>query len=130
MVERGMPLTRVRKICQGIAFLGPAACMVGCALLTPYAIKSTAAAAATQVWGGRMWQHSLALGLGVAEESMCLYVAHEHRAAKRCCSTCNPPVRVVNNFMVQGVRYGRCAMLPCPGARFATDPPSPSQTVW
>lgn len=51
MVERGMPLTRVRKICQGIAFLGPAACMVGCALLTPYAIKSTAAAAATQTAG-------------------------------------------------------------------------------
>ncbi|KAF5840713.1 major facilitator superfamily domain-containing protein [Dunaliella salina] len=51
MVERGMPLTRVRKICQGIAFLGPAACMVGCALLTPYAIQSTAAAAATQTAG-------------------------------------------------------------------------------
>jgi len=52
MVEQGMPLTRVRKICQGIAFLGPAACMVGCALLTPYAINSTSAAAATQVRQG------------------------------------------------------------------------------
>lgn len=30
-----MSLTRVRKICQGIAFVGPAVCMVACALLTP-----------------------------------------------------------------------------------------------
>lgn len=36
MVDRGVPLTRVRKICQGVAFLGPAACMVACALLTPH----------------------------------------------------------------------------------------------
>jgi len=49
MVEQGMPLTRVRKICQGVAFIGPAACMIGCAILTPYAIQSTAASAATQV---------------------------------------------------------------------------------
>lgn len=35
MVERGVPLTQVRKICQGIAFIGPALCMVACAMLTP-----------------------------------------------------------------------------------------------
>jgi len=35
MVERGMPLTTVRKLCQGIAFVGPAICMIACAILTP-----------------------------------------------------------------------------------------------
>lgn len=35
LVKGGMPLTRVRKLCQGAAFVGPAMCMVGCALLTP-----------------------------------------------------------------------------------------------
>lgn len=43
MVEKGIKLTRVRKICQNIAFLGPAACMIACGLLTP-AAGSTAAA--------------------------------------------------------------------------------------
>lgn len=36
-VRTGMPLTRVRKLCQGIAFVGPAMCMIACALLTPSA---------------------------------------------------------------------------------------------
>jgi ACS family sodium-dependent inorganic phosphate cotransporter len=36
-VKRGMSLTRVRKLCQGIAFVGPAACMLACAALTPAA---------------------------------------------------------------------------------------------
>ncbi|GLC45333.1 hypothetical protein PLESTB_000310800 [Pleodorina starrii] len=45
-VRSGMPLTRVRKICQGIAFVGPAACMIACAILTP-AAAVTAKAAAT-----------------------------------------------------------------------------------
>lgn len=35
MVERGVKLTTVRKICQNIAFIGPAVCMIACALLTP-----------------------------------------------------------------------------------------------
>lgn len=35
MVKRGVSLTTVRKVCQGIAFVGPAACMVACAVLTP-----------------------------------------------------------------------------------------------
>lgn len=43
LVERGMRLTTVRKICQNIAFIGPALCMVACALLTPEP-GSTAAA--------------------------------------------------------------------------------------
>jgi ACS family sodium-dependent inorganic phosphate cotransporter len=34
-VKRGMSLTRARKLCQGIAFVGPAACMLACAALTP-----------------------------------------------------------------------------------------------
>ncbi len=36
-VRTGMPLTRVRKLCQGIAFVGPAMCMLACAILTPSA---------------------------------------------------------------------------------------------
>ncbi|KXZ52410.1 hypothetical protein GPECTOR_9g454 [Gonium pectorale] len=47
-VRSGVPLTRVRKICQGIAFVGPAACMIACALLTP-AAAATAKAAVTGV---------------------------------------------------------------------------------
>ncbi|KAF6256196.1 carbohydrate transporter [Scenedesmus sp. NREL 46B-D3] len=35
LVKRGMSLTKVRKIAQGLAFVIPAACMVACALLTP-----------------------------------------------------------------------------------------------
>jgi ACS family sodium-dependent inorganic phosphate cotransporter len=35
MVKRGVSLTTVRKIAQGLAFVIPAACMVACALLTP-----------------------------------------------------------------------------------------------
>uniref|UniRef100_A0A7R9YQ47 Major facilitator superfamily (MFS) profile domain-containing protein n=1 Tax=Chlamydomonas euryale TaxID=1486919 RepID=A0A7R9YQ47_9CHLO len=35
MVERGVKLTAVRKIMQGIAFVGPAACMIVCGMLTP-----------------------------------------------------------------------------------------------
>ncbi|KAG1669069.1 hypothetical protein FOA52_003987 [Chlamydomonas sp. UWO 241] len=37
MVERGVSLTRVRKIMQGIAFVGPALCMLACGFLTPVA---------------------------------------------------------------------------------------------
>lgn len=35
LVKRGMALTSVRKIAQGLAFVIPAACMVACAALTP-----------------------------------------------------------------------------------------------
>lgn len=35
LVKRGVSLTTVRKIAQGLAFVIPAACMVACALLTP-----------------------------------------------------------------------------------------------
>lgn len=41
-VKKGMSLTSVRKLAQGIAFVGPAACMIACAVLTP---TSPAAAA-------------------------------------------------------------------------------------
>lgn len=37
MVGRGMSVTRTRKICQGVSFLGPALCMLACAKLTPAA---------------------------------------------------------------------------------------------
>ncbi len=47
MVERGISLTAVRKICQGIAFVGPAMCMVACAILTPSAAAVQGGTAAT-----------------------------------------------------------------------------------
>ena len=47
MVDRGIPITTVRKLCQGIAFVGPALCMVGVGILTPAAaaVGSTATVA-------------------------------------------------------------------------------------
>jgi ACS family sodium-dependent inorganic phosphate cotransporter len=47
MVERGVKLTLVRKICQGVAFVGPALCMVACGLLTPAAGAGPASGATT-----------------------------------------------------------------------------------
>lgn len=35
LVKRGWSLTSVRKLCQGLAFVGPAVCMLACAVLTP-----------------------------------------------------------------------------------------------
>lgn len=35
MVKRGVALTTVRKVAQGLAFVVPAACMLACAALTP-----------------------------------------------------------------------------------------------
>jgi hypothetical protein len=35
LVKRGWSLTSVRKLCQGLAFVGPAICMLACAVLTP-----------------------------------------------------------------------------------------------
>jgi len=46
MVERGVPLTWVRKICQNIAFIGPAMCMIACGLLTPQAAPAVGGKAA------------------------------------------------------------------------------------
>ncbi|KAI8468510.1 MAG: carbohydrate transporter [Monoraphidium minutum] len=45
LIKRGWRLTSVRKLAQGIAFVGPALCMVACAALTPAA---PGAAAGTQ----------------------------------------------------------------------------------
>jgi len=35
LIKRGWALTSVRKLSQGIAFVGPAVCMIACATLTP-----------------------------------------------------------------------------------------------
>ena len=35
LVHRGWSLTNVRKLCQGVAFAGPLACMAACATLLP-----------------------------------------------------------------------------------------------
>jgi ACS family sodium-dependent inorganic phosphate cotransporter len=35
LVKRGVALTTVRKIAQGLAFVVPAACMLACGVLTP-----------------------------------------------------------------------------------------------
>jgi ACS family sodium-dependent inorganic phosphate cotransporter len=42
LVKKGWSLTSVRKLCQGMAFFGPAACMITCALLTPSAAQLAA----------------------------------------------------------------------------------------
>ena len=49
MVDRGVSITTVRKLCQGIAFVGPALCMIGVAMLTPASglAGTTATAAST-----------------------------------------------------------------------------------
>jgi ACS family sodium-dependent inorganic phosphate cotransporter len=46
LVANGWPVTRVRKLCQGISFAGPALCMVACGLLTPLAGAGGVGAAA------------------------------------------------------------------------------------
>lgn len=45
-VKKGMSLTSVRKLAQGIAFVGPAACMISCAVLTPTIALTSATAGA------------------------------------------------------------------------------------
>ena len=44
LIKRGWRLTAVRKLSQGIAFVGPAACMAACAALTPAAPAAAAPA--------------------------------------------------------------------------------------
>jgi ACS family sodium-dependent inorganic phosphate cotransporter len=44
LVKRGWSLTNVRKLCQGLSFVGPAACMLACAALTPSAAQLAAGA--------------------------------------------------------------------------------------
>eukprot|EP00892_Ulva_mutabilis_P012793 jgi/Ulvmu1/9887/UM057_0043.1 len=55
MIAGGMPVTRVRKLCQGLSLLGPALCMIVLAALTPYGGAAAAAAAGgldrALVWG-------------------------------------------------------------------------------
>ena len=46
LVEKGMPLTKVRKLAQGIAFVGPAMCMIACGMLTPAGLGPASGAAA------------------------------------------------------------------------------------
>jgi len=41
LVARGLSVTAVRKLAQGVAFLGPAACMLALAALTPAAASAT-----------------------------------------------------------------------------------------
>ena len=45
LVAGGWKVTSVRKLCQGISFLGPALCMVACAVLTPLATVTASGAA-------------------------------------------------------------------------------------
>lgn len=48
LVKGGTSLTLVRKLCQGLAFVGPAICMIACALITPAsAVTGTGIVAAT-----------------------------------------------------------------------------------
>lgn len=35
LVQRGVAVTTVRKLFQGFAFVGSAACMIACGLITP-----------------------------------------------------------------------------------------------
>ncbi|KAG2488999.1 hypothetical protein HYH03_012438 [Edaphochlamys debaryana] len=65
-VKSGMPLTKVRKICQGIAFVGPAVCMIACAILTPAAATTAKAAAAGTVVIGPVLTGVLVALLSVA----------------------------------------------------------------
>lgn len=44
LVTKGWSVTNVRKLAQGLAFAGPASCMLACAYLTPAGASHTAAA--------------------------------------------------------------------------------------
>ena len=50
LVTAGRSVTFVRKLAQGIAFVGPAACMLALALLTPASPSGTGAASALAGW--------------------------------------------------------------------------------
>ena len=52
-VARGVTITTVRKLAQGLAFLGPALCMVACALLTPEGTSATIGEVICQMLGLR-----------------------------------------------------------------------------
>lgn len=47
LVSKGWSVTSVRKLAQGIAFAGPATCMLACAYLTPAGASHNAAAVAS-----------------------------------------------------------------------------------
>lgn len=77
LVKRGTPLTLVRKLCQGIAFVGPALCMIACAFLTP-----TAANPPTQM-GTILLVGLLSLGFALGAWSRAgLYCNHQDLSPK------------------------------------------------
>ncbi|MEW5316085.1 MAG: hypothetical protein WDW38_007472 [Sanguina aurantia] len=80
LVKKGMSLTRVRKICQGIAFVGPALCMLACATLSPAgaapgaspaAVAAAQAAAASAPVPVLVLLLSLAFALGACMQARC-----------------------------------------------------------
>lgn len=77
MVERGVPLTSVRKICQGVAFVGPAVCMIACAVLTP----TSAAGATPLITSAIVCLLSIAFALGAWSRGG-LYCNHQDLSPK------------------------------------------------
>lgn len=85
LVKKGMSLTRVRKLCQGLAFVGPALCMIACAFYSPVgaapgaspaAVAAAAAAAATAPVPALVLLLSLAFALGAWSRAG-LYCNHQ-----------------------------------------------------
>lgn len=78
MVRRGKSLTFVRKFCQGLAFVGPAFCMIACGLLTPNSADPVAVAAAPTALLVALLSVGFALG---AWSRAGLYCNHQVRRA-------------------------------------------------
>jgi hypothetical protein len=80
MVKRGVNLTTVRKLAQGLAFVVPAACMLACAALTP--------AAGTQAANVPLLVGLLSVGFAFGAWSRAgLYCNHQVRFV----NLCEPP---------------------------------------
>jgi hypothetical protein len=77
LIKRGWSLTAVRKLAQGIAFVGPAACMVACAFLTPV----TPAAASAPQTAALVALLSLGFALGAWSRAG-LYCNHQDLSPK------------------------------------------------
>lgn len=89
LIARGMPITRVRKLCQGLSLLGPAVCMCVLAVLTP---RGGAAAVADGLSPALVWGLVGCLSVAFALSAWAragLYCNHQDMSPK--CAPYRPP---------------------------------------
>lgn len=88
LIARGMPVTRVRKLCQGISLMGPALCMCVLSVLTP---QGGAAAVADGLSPALVWGLVGCLSIAFALSAWAragLYCNHQDMSPK--CAPSHP----------------------------------------